>query len=73
MLYVLPASLILYLVGLSIYRLFLSPIASIPGPKLAALTQWYETYYELFTPQKGQFLFHYRELHKKYGKFPYCQ
>ncbi len=38
---------VVYSVVVSIYRLYLSPISHIPGPKLAALTQWYETYYEL--------------------------
>lgn len=30
-----------YTVYGAIYRLFLSPIAGFPGPKLAALTLWY--------------------------------
>lgn len=56
---------ICYLLGLGIYRLYLSPIAKFPGPRLAALTRWYEFYYELV--QKGQFTFHIQELHKTYG------
>lgn len=47
-------------------RLFLSPLSHIPGPKLAALTYYYQSYYELF-PHRGQFLFKCEELHKKYG------
>ena len=50
----------------SLWRLFLSPIAHIPGPKLAALTYWYEFYYDAFLP--GQYIFKVKELHKRYGK-----
>ncbi|PYH94387.1 cytochrome P450 [Aspergillus ellipticus CBS 707.79] len=56
-----------YGVGLAIYRLTLHPLAKFPGPKLAACTQWYETYYEVFKSPGGQFLFHYRQLHEQYG------
>lgn len=55
-----------YLAIIVVLRLFLSPLADIPGPKLAALTYWYQSYYEFF-PHRGQFLFKCDELHKKYG------
>jgi hypothetical protein len=54
-----------YVIGLAIYRLWLSPIAKFPGPKLAALTKWYEFYYEVV--RNGQFTFHIQDLHKIYG------
>lgn len=54
-----------YLVSLTIYRLHFSPIARFPGPKLAALTKWYEFYYDVV--QKGQFTFQIQKMHKKYG------
>lgn len=59
-------SYVVYLIGLSVYRLYLSPIAKFPGPKLAALTRWYEFYYEVVL--KGQFSVHITELHKVYGR-----
>lgn len=56
---------VVYVVGLGIYRLFFHPIARFPGPKLAAVTRWYEFYYEIV--KKGNFTFHIQDLHKKYG------
>ncbi|KAL2794563.1 cytochrome P450 [Aspergillus keveii] len=54
-----------YFVSIVIYRLYLSPIAHFPGPRLAALTVFYEFYWEAV--RNGQFTFHIGELHKKYG------
>jgi len=54
-----------YFVGLCVYRLYLSPLAAFPGPKLAALSNWYEFYYDVIL--QGSFTFHIRELHKQYG------
>lgn len=59
---------LVYVLALVIYRLSLHPLASIPGPKLAAATGWIEAYYELFHGEGGQFLFKYRGWHKKHGK-----
>lgn len=58
-------SLLLYLVTGAIYRLYFSPLAKFPGPKLAALTLWYEFYFDVVL--RGQFTFKVQELHKKYG------
>jgi len=54
-----------YLISLAFYRLYLSPLARFPGPKLAALTKWYEFYYDVIT--QGQFTFQIQKLHKRYG------
>ncbi|EAS29326.3 uncharacterized protein CIMG_08072 [Coccidioides immitis RS] len=56
---------ILYLVSLAVYRLYFSPLAKFPGPKLAALTRWYEAYYEIV--KIGQYSFKVDELHDKFG------
>ncbi|CAG8984039.1 hypothetical protein HYALB_00002980 [Hymenoscyphus albidus] len=61
------ASTVVYLTGLAIYRLYFHPLAKFPDPRLAALTQWVETYYELFNKEGGQFYFAYTDWHKKYG------
>jgi hypothetical protein len=55
--------------SLALYRLLLSPIAGFPGPKLAALTQWYEFYYNVI--QLGQFYLQIERLHDKYGECCY--
>lgn len=56
----------LYFVGLVVYRLFFSPIANIPGPKLTAITFWVEAYWEVV--KGGRFIFKIEEWHEKYGK-----
>lgn len=56
-----------YVLGLATYRLYLSPIArsKIPGPKLGALSRFYEAYYEIV--KKGKLTFKLDELHDRYG------
>ena len=49
----------------AIHRLYLSPIAHIPGPKLAILSFWYEFYYDVL--RKGRYTWKIAELHKQYG------
>ncbi|KAH8805423.1 cytochrome P450 [Xylogone sp. PMI_703] len=56
---------VLYVVSLVIQRLVLSPIAHFPGPKLAALTWWYQFYYDVI--KRGQYLFKIQQLHSIYG------
>ncbi|KAG8160990.1 hypothetical protein KVR01_009254 [Diaporthe batatas] len=52
-------------IGGAIRRLFFHPLAHIPGPRLAALTWWYEFYFDVIQP--GQYVFKIQELHKRYG------
>lgn len=56
-----------YLVTLAIYRLFFHPLSKFPGPKLAAITRYYEAYYDII--HNGQYGFEIAKMHKKYGKF----
>jgi hypothetical protein len=53
---------------LIVYRLCFSPIAHFPGPKLAAMTMWYEIYYEVVL--QGQYTFEIAKMHQKYGLLP---
>lgn len=56
---------VVWLISGIFYRLFLHPLARIPGPKLAAVSLWYEIYYDVF--RHGRYVFKIMELHKKYG------
>ncbi|OAQ97404.1 hypothetical protein LLEC1_02670 [Akanthomyces lecanii] len=56
---------VVYAACLGVYRLWYSPIAHLPGPKLAALTQYYEFYYDIILG--GQYTFRIVEMHKQYG------
>lgn len=48
------------------YRLFFSPLAKFPGPKLAAATAWYETFFDLWNNNFPDVL---ADMHAKYGMF----
>ncbi|KAF6758365.1 cytochrome P450 [Ephemerocybe angulata] len=50
---------------LVVSRLVLHPLAHIPGPKLAALTDWYVTYYDLW--KNGKMVDQLSLLHEQYG------
>lgn len=54
-----------YVLGLVIHRLFICPLSKFPGPKLAAITSWYELYYDVV--KQGQFLWEIERMHDKYG------
>jgi hypothetical protein len=54
-----------YIIGLIIYRMKFAPLAGFPGPKLAAITGWYEFYYDWWLG--GKYIFRIEKLHKRYG------
>lgn len=63
---------LLYALSLAVYRLFFSPIAGFPGPKIAAVTSYYELYYDVI--HQGKYLFEIEKMHDKYGiSAPNCQ
>jgi hypothetical protein len=55
-----------YYVTLVFYRLFLHPLARFPGPRLAAISRWYEGYYDVVLG--GQYTAKIAKLHKIYGE-----
>jgi hypothetical protein len=60
------ATIVVYFASLAVYRLFFHPLARFPGPKLAAVSRWYEAYYDMI--QNGQYTSKIAEMHKKYGE-----
>ena len=56
---------LLYFIAVVVYRLYFSPVARFPGPKLTAVTGWVETYYDVF--KGGQFTFQLQKWHEHYG------
>lgn len=48
-----------------VYRAYLHPLAKVPGPKLAAVTQCYEMYFDLI--QKARMPWQIQKLHEIYG------
>lgn len=48
-------------------RLYLHPLSNIPGPKLAAVTKWYQFYYDVI--EGGTFVRKLPEWHRKYSRF----
>ena len=54
-----------WIIFVSVWRLYFSPLARFPGPKLAALTLWYECYYDCILG--GQFSWEIQRMHDVYG------
>lgn len=55
------------LIGNAIYRLYFHPLSKFPGPRLAALTTWYEGYYDIV--HRGRYLWEMEKMHKAYGEW----
>lgn len=56
---------IVYNLAVVVHRLYFSPLAKFPGPKLAAATLWYEYYYDVV--KRGRYTWKIAELHAQYG------
>ncbi|KAF3483874.1 Cytochrome P450 [Arthroderma uncinatum] len=55
----------LYVTIVVVYQLWLSPLAGVPGPRVAAVTRWYEFYWECI--KLGRYTFRIEDMHKRYG------
>ncbi|KAI4217966.1 MAG: hypothetical protein L6R36_009192, partial [Xanthoria steineri] len=58
-------SLAIYTLYGVIWRIYLSPIAHIPGPRFAALTFWNEFYYDVWLG--GRYTWKLLDYHEQYG------
>ena len=54
-----------YVIVIIVYRLYLSPLSSFPGPKFAATTSLYAMYHDIIPG--GQYIWVIDEMHKQYG------
>lgn len=57
--------LAIYGLSIAVYRLFFHPLAAFPGPKLARITFWYETYFQVV--KRGKYIWELEKMHKQYG------
>lgn len=55
-----------YVGCLVIYRLYLTPVAAVPGPFWAKVSSWYEFYYDYL--HVGKYYEKIHEMHEKYGR-----
>jgi hypothetical protein len=54
-----------YVAVLVTYRFWIHPLANVPGPKIAAVTGWWEIYENVW--KKGHLPFELKRLHEIYG------
>jgi hypothetical protein len=59
------ATLVLYVLYKVVYRLFFHPLSNVPGPWYAAISTFYEFWWD--APKSGRYMFKIEEMHKKYG------
>ena len=59
------AIFLIYALITVIHRLYFSPLAGFPGPKIAAATGWYEFYFDVI--KKGKYFYEIEKMHHKYG------
>lgn len=61
----LVGAMILFMISGAFSRLYLHPLARFPGPLLAALTGYYQTYFDIV--KGGELIPQLQKLHERYG------
>ena len=56
---------LIYALIIVVHRLYFSPLAGFPGPKIAAATGWYEFYFDIV--KRGKYIYEIEKMHHKYG------
>lgn len=56
-----------WIVAIAAHRLYFGPLARFPGDKLAALTGYYETYFDCL--KAGRYWVEIQRMHEQYGKY----
>jgi len=56
----------IYFVVRCIYNLYFHPLRKIPGPRIAAMTSFYDFWYDVV--KGGTYLWEIRRMHEIYGK-----
>lgn len=51
-----------------VYRLYFHPLAKFPGPKILAVSQWYEFFVDVFVGHGHTFYSRVDSWHEKYGE-----
>ena len=60
---------IAFLICRTIYRLSYHPLAKFPSFKLAAVTKWYERYFDLVKSPRAQYYKEIERMHDQYGVY----
>jgi hypothetical protein len=62
----LAVGVLLYTAYGAVHRLYLAPVAKFPGPRVAALTFWYEFYFDVI--RGGAYVYEIERMHQQYGR-----